>query len=85
MRQKEFIIQFEEGLHARPASELTRLCHNYQADIRILKDAMRVDPKSILGILTLGVSRGDSIVVETEGTDEDDAIIALEEFFKQSN
>ncbi len=82
MLTKSLIIPFEEGLHARPASELTKVCHKYKAKIVLEKNDMKVDPKSILGILSLAALKGDPIMVTVEGEDEQEAMEAIEAFMK---
>jgi len=77
-------VPFEEGLHARPASEITKLCQKFVSDITFIKDTAQIDPKSILGILTLGAGKGDEIRVEVSGEDEEEAVKAIEEFFKEA-
>jgi len=75
-------IGFEEGLHARPASELVKVCQKAKSDIKIIKGTVKVNPKSILGILTLGAAHNDSITIEVTG--EDEVLISenLKTFFK---
>lgn len=82
---KSTIVQvpFKEGLHARPASEITKLCQKFVSDIKFIKDTAEIDPKSILGILTLGASKGDKIQVEVFGEDEEEALNVIEEFFRK--
>jgi phosphocarrier protein HPr len=65
------------GLHARPASELVRVAERYQSEIRLVKDRMRVNGKSILAILTLAAGRGSVISLEVWGEDEAEAFEAL--------
>lgn len=81
MISKEFVIQFAEGLHARPASELVRACQNNDCKIKLSKGAVTVDPKSILGILSIGAAKGDKVVLEVEGPSEKEVFAKLEAFF----
>lgn len=80
----EFIakVPFEEGLHARPASELVALLRNVQADVKMIKDTNEVNPKSILGILTLGASFEDEIKVIVNGAEEVEVAEKLKKYFK---
>lgn len=82
MTAGEFIITFEEGLHARPASELVRVCNNVKSDIVLIKDEMTVDPKSILGIMAMGAAKGDVIKVEVNGEDEEVVFSKIKAFFE---
>lgn len=82
MIEKTFVIAKEEGLHARPASELTKLCQKFSSDIKLIKDLKEVNPKSILGILSLGAGKGDQVTVKVNGQDEQEAMKTIEQFFK---
>ncbi|NLK97441.1 HPr family phosphocarrier protein [Defluviitalea saccharophila] len=82
MIEKTFIVAKEEGLHARPASELTKLCQKFSSDIKLAKDSKEVNPKSILGILSLGAGKGDKVTVKVNGQDEQEAMKTIEQFFK---
>lgn len=65
------------GLHARPASSFVQLSERYSSEIRLVKDGMRVNGKSILAILTLAASKGSVVVLEVQGEDEREAFGVL--------
>jgi phosphocarrier protein len=65
------------GLHARPASDFVQLAERYSSEIRLVKDGMRVNGKSILAILTLAAGKGSVVVLEVQGVDERDAFELL--------
>jgi phosphocarrier protein len=67
------------GLHARPASDFVQLAERYSSEIRLVKDGMRVNGKSILAILTLAASKGSVVVLEVQGEDERDAFELLKQ------
>ncbi len=75
------MIKFDEGLHARPATELVKICKGFTSDIRISKNDAVIDPKGILGILTLGACKNDEIQVKINGADETHAAQALQAYF----
>lgn len=75
------VVSFEEGLHARPASELVKVCQTALSDISIYKGDKSVNPKSILGILTLGAAHLDQLKVVVEGSDEVEVAERLKGFF----
>jgi phosphocarrier protein len=81
MKSGEFTILFAEGLHARPASELVRLCQKAKSNILLIKDDMTADPKSILGIMALGAAKDSIIKVEVDGEDEVEVFENLTNFF----
>ena len=77
MIEKEFIIANQEGLHARPASDLVKLANSFDCDIAITYNGVQVDLKSIMGILSLGVPRGAQVTIKVDGSDELDAIKSI--------
>ena len=72
--EKEFIVANEQGLHARPASELVKLANNFKCEIMLTYDGKTVDMKSIMGVLSLGVRRGSTILIATDGVDHIEAL-----------
>lgn len=83
MKTAEFIIAFDEGLHARPASELIGICSEIKSDIQIIKDDMTADPKSILEVMALGAENGEKVKVVVEGEDEEEAFKLISDFFER--
>lgn len=81
MKSFTAIVPFEEGLHARPASQLVKVCQTAISDIKIIKGTTEVNPKSILGILTLGASHKDTLSIEITGEDEESVMKKLKDFF----
>jgi phosphocarrier protein len=75
-------VPFEEGLHARPATQLVNLIKNVASEVQLVKDGKSVNPKSILGVLTVGAGHGDEIEVVVEGEDEVKVADSLKEFFQ---
>lgn len=71
----------ELGIHARPAGMLANTASRFSCEIKLLKDGMEVNAKSIMGIMTLAAGRGSVIEVTAKGGDEAEAIKALEELF----
>ncbi len=82
MKTGKFTIAFGEGLHARPASELIEICNGIESDIKLNKDDMTANPKSILEVMALGAENGDVVEVIVEGVDEEEAYIKLSNFFE---
>lgn len=75
----------EIGLHARPASLLTNLTKGYTCDIEFYKNGneeKKHQPKSILSIMAIGAKKGDQLTFIANGTDENEAISAIEAFVK---
>ena len=82
MYEAEVVLMNEQGLHARPASVLVRICNNIKSDIELIKDDMTADPKSILEIMALGAETGETVTLNVEGEDEEEAFKLIAEFFE---
>jgi phosphocarrier protein len=65
------------GLHARPAAEFVKLAARFRADVRVEKDGMMVNGKSIMGVMTLAAECGSAIRIRTSGDDAEAALAAL--------
>ena len=70
------------GVHARPTAQIAKACAKYQSEIMIEKNGLKVDGKSILGILSLSAEHGSKIIIRANGPDEKDAVEALKDMFK---
>jgi phosphocarrier protein len=70
-------IMNRAGLHARPASEFVKLAGRYKAEIRVAKDGMEVNGKSIMGVLMLAAEQGSSLEIRADGDDAEEAVEAL--------
>lgn len=67
------------GMHARPAAELVKLAGTFSADVRLEKDGLEVNGKSIMGVLMLAAEQGSSLKISARGDDAEDAVSALSE------
>ena len=65
------------GLHARPAAFLVSTASRFDAEIFFTKDGLRVNGKSIMGVMMLAAEKGSELVVEATGPDEEAAVDAL--------
>jgi len=75
---KEITINNDVGLHARPATFFIQKANEFKSSISIEKDDRKVNAKSLLGVLSLGVAQGSMINLIADGPDEDAAIETLE-------
>ncbi|AFM43010.1 phosphotransferase system HPr (HPr) family protein [Desulfosporosinus acidiphilus SJ4] len=78
MITKEMTITNKSGLHARPASLWVQMASQYKSSIKIKANNSEVDGKSILGILSLGLSSGSQFQLTVDGEDEQQAAESLE-------
>ncbi len=77
MQQREIEITNKLGLHARASAKLTQLAGKFSAEIWVTRDDRRVNAKSIMGVMMLAAAKGATVMVETNGTDEAEAMAAL--------
>ena len=77
MVSKEIVVQNQVGLHARPATFFIQKANEFNCSIWISKDERKVNAKSLLGVLSMGITRGTSVTLIADGADEDAAINAL--------
>ncbi|HHW21966.1 MAG TPA: HPr family phosphocarrier protein [Clostridiaceae bacterium] len=80
MMAKEVTIFSKTGLESKMAARLIQKASSYEANIWIQKDERKANAKSLLGLLSLGISPGDKITIITEGRDEATALNELEAF-----
>ena len=77
MFSKEVVVQNQVGLHARPATFFIQKANEFKSSIWVEKDERKVNAKSLLGVLSLGITKGTSIIVMADGTDEQEAVTTL--------
>ena len=77
MRQRELEIVNKLGLHARASAKLTQLASRFKSQVFLRRNGRRVNAKSIMGVMMLAAAKGATVMLETEGEDESEAIEAL--------
>ena len=78
MLQREVEIINKLGLHARASAKLTQVAGGFQADVWLSRNGRRVNAKSIMGVMMLAAAKGTTVVVETDGPDEQEAMQAIQ-------
>jgi phosphocarrier protein len=79
MKSAEVTVVNSVGLHVRPATFFIKKANSYKCSIWVEKDDRKVNAKSLLGVLSLGIAKGMSINITAEGDDEEEAISGLVE------
>jgi len=74
---KDVVIQNQVGLHARPATFFIQKANEYKSSIWVEKDERKVNAKSLLGVLSLGIVGGTTIKIIVDGSDEKEALDGL--------
>ena len=75
--KKDVLVQNQVGLHARPATVFIQKANEFKSSIWVEKDERRVNAKSLLGVLSLGIVGGTSIDIIADGSDEQEAVDSL--------
>ncbi len=83
MSEKQFKIIAETGIHARPATLLVQTASRFDSEIHLEYKGKKVNLKSIMGVMSLGVGQGADITISAEGNDANDALNSLEETLKK--
>lgn len=82
MAEKTFTITSESGLHARPATVLVGAASKFTSEVHLEYNGKSVNLKSIMGVMSLGISKGASVTIKAEG---DDASVAIESLTEVMN
>ncbi|SHE94692.1 catabolite repression HPr-like protein/phosphocarrier protein [Seinonella peptonophila] len=77
MVEKKVVVQLLTGLHARPAARFVQEANKFASEIYVVKENKKVNAKSIMGVMSLAVSRGMEISIQAEGPDEEQAVDVL--------
>ena len=83
MIRKDIRISNDLGLHARPAGMIANTSSRFACDIKIIKDKMEVNAKSIMGLMTLAAGKGTVITIVAHGADDVPALEAVSELFRK--
>lgn len=85
MKQFQYVITDELGLHARPAGQLVKVAAGFAGcDIKVGTETKMVDAKRIMGVMQLGAKKGTALTITCEGADEEAAAEKLEAFLKEN-
>ena len=82
MIERAVVLASKHGLHARPAADLVRLAGKFRSDVKLTKEDITVDAKSIMGVMMLAAECGSELVLTVEGPDEEEAADAVAKFLE---
>ena len=86
MVEREIEIKLAGGLEARPVAMLVQVASQYESSVYIQTgENKRVNAKSIMGMMSLGLNAGEKVTVETDGSDEEAAINHIEKYLSGEN
>jgi phosphocarrier protein HPr len=81
MIEETLKITNKHGLHARPAAHLVKIAGKFASEVKIFKDGLEVNAKSIMGVMMLAAEPGSDVLVHIDGEDEKEAFIEIKELF----
>ncbi len=84
MKEFTYVITDEQGIHARPAGLFVKEAAACECSVKISKGGKEVDAKRILGVMSLGVKKGEEITLRTDGADEEAAMERLSAFLRDN-
>jgi len=84
MISETITITNETGLHARPASVFVSTAAKFKSELMLQKGEKQVNAKSIMGVLSLGITKGTDIIISAQGPDEEEAVNALVELARSN-
>ena len=84
MKTTTYTIQDELGIHARPAGVLVKEVKKFQSKITLEGNGKKAEAGKLLAVMGMGIKHGTEITITAEGPDEDEAIAAMETFFKEN-
>lgn len=80
MKKSTVEIKLQNGLEARPVAMLVQVASKYESRIYLEYTGKKVNAKSIMGMMSLGLDNGEQVTVTAEGTDEGEAVDAIEKY-----
>ncbi len=80
MITKNITIEIKTGLEARPVAVFVQVASKYDSNIYVEYDNKKVNAKSIMGMMTLGLAAGESVAITADGPDEEEAMKSIEEY-----
>lgn len=84
MQNKTITVNIENGLEARPIALLVQEAGKFDSRIHLEIGTKKVNAKSIMGMMSLGLTNGDNLTIIADGSDEEAAVAALAEFLTES-
>lgn len=84
MKDFEYTVKDEQGIHARPAGLLVKEAAKFPCSVSIENKGKNADAKKIFSVMSLGIKCGEQIVVKVNGEQEDEAIVSLSEFIQNN-
>ena len=80
MQSETVKVQINSGLETRPIAMMVQIASRYQSNVQLTSGSKRVNAKSIMGMMSLGLDNGEEVEISAEGPDEAEAIQSLKSY-----
>lgn len=84
MIKKPITIRLSSGLEARPVAMLVQVASQYESEIYVESGRKKVNAKSIMGMMTLGLAAGEQVIISADGADENQAVTDIEKYLSNN-
>ncbi len=84
MIKRDFIVTDERGIHARPATELVIAADQYISEIKVTTNNLTIDMKSIMGLMSLGMYKGQKFTLIIHGDDQEEAMRKISSLLEEN-
>jgi phosphotransferase system HPr (HPr) family protein len=85
MAVEKIVVHLQDGIQARKATEFVQIASSFVSEISLIKDEKSVDAKSIMGVMSLAIRKGEEVAIITNGNDEQKAVVVLGDFLLSEN
>lgn len=85
MYMQQSVVQCESGLHNKQATFFIQKANEFQSNIWLEVEERRINAKSLLGVLSMGIIKGTRVLIAAEGSDEQEAVQVLSEMLAKDN
>lgn len=84
MKEFNYVITDEVGIHARPAGLLVKEVKKYQSSITVSFNGKKADARKLMALMAMGIKKNDEVTISVDGDDEDAALIGVKAFFENN-
>jgi phosphocarrier protein HPr len=84
MREREVVVKGDAGVHARPAMMIVKEAMKYPCDVKLIKDDVEADCKSIMSVLGLAIVSGSRLVIRASGEGEEKVVDSIVEMIENN-
>ena len=84
MLEKTVKVAMTEGTEERPVAVLVQIASQYESQIHLVSDDKKINAKSIMAVMSLGVKKGNEVIITAEGEDEEDAIAEIQKVLEEN-